>query len=334
MPSITQALNQVNNEYTAAVNSQTKGKGSELDKDSFLLLMVTQMKNQDPLNPMDDTQYVSQLAQYSSLEQLMNLNDGMSSLTDATNNQQMLNATSYIGKEVGITGNAIGKTTEGGVTKTSTFRYAFGDNVTSGVLSVLDAQGNTVYTESIAGKQAGTTFEFNWNGLNDKGVPAADGVYNVYLSGYNAKGDPVLADQVVYANVTSVVKSDGVVMIGLDGGQLMELSNVRLVSDSEAKGGNGSGTGGEGANGNTSSNSGGNTGGSTSGSTTGSAAGAAQQAANNAAAAAQQAASNAAGAMADNAVAAAQQAVSNAAGAVADSAVNSALNNLAKAVGM
>ncbi len=277
MASITQALNQVNNEYTAAVSNQTKGKGSELDKDSFLLLMVTQMKNQDPLNPMDDTQYVSQLAQYSSLEQLMNLNDGMSSLTDATNNQQMLNATSYIGKEVGITGNTIGKTTEGGVTKTSTFRYAFGDNVASGVLSVLDAQGNTVYTESIAGKQAGTTFEFNWNGLNDKGVAAADGVYNVYLSGYNSKGDPVLADQVVYANVTSVVKSDGVVMIGLDGGQLMELSKVRLVSDSEAKGGNGSGTGGYG-NGNTSSNSGGN------------------------ASAAQQAASNAAGAVAENAV--------------------------------
>ena len=279
MPSITQALNQVNNEYTAAVDAQTKGKGSELDKDSFLLLMVTQMKNQDPLNPMDDTQYVSQLAQYSSLEQLMNLNDGMTSLTDATNNQQMLNATSYIGKEVGITGNASGKTTEGGVTKTSTFRYAFGDNVTSGVLSVVDAQGNTVYTESIAGKQAGTTFEFNWNGLNDRGVAAADGVYNVYLSGYNAKGDPVLADQVVYANVTSVVKADGKVMIGLDGGQLMELANVRLVSDSEAKAGNGSGTGAGSGNGNTSSNSGGS-----------------------ASSSVQQAASNAAGAAAENAV--------------------------------
>ena len=247
MASITQALNQVNNEYTAAVNQQTKGKGSELDKDSFLLLMVTQMKNQDPLNPMDDTQYVSQLAQYSSLEQLMNLNDGMSSLTDATNNQQMLNATSYIGKEVGITGNSIGKTTENGVVKTSTFRYAFGDNVTSGVLTVIDAQGNTVYTESIAGKQAGTTFEFNWNGMNDKGVAAADGVYNVYLSGYNTKGDPVLADQVVYANVTSVVKNDGVVFIGLDGGQLMELSKVRLVSDSAAKNGNATGSGNSGA---------------------------------------------------------------------------------------
>lgn len=271
MPSITQALNQVNNEYTAAVDAQTKGKGSELDKDSFLLLMVTQMKNQDPLNPMDDTQYVSQLAQYSSLEQLMNLNDGMTSLTDATNNQQMLNATSYIGKEVGITGNSIGKTTENGVVKTSTFRYAFGDNVTSGVLTVIDAQGNTVYTESIAGKQAGTTFEFNWNGLNDKGVAASDGVYNVYLSGYNIKGDPVLADQVVYANVTSVVKADGKVMIGLDGGQLMELANVRLVSDSEAKAGNGSGSGGDNGNGSTSSNSG------------GSGSSAAQQAASNAA---------------------------------------------------
>ena len=69
MSSITQALNQTNNEFNAALSKQ---KGSNLDKDSFKLLLVTQFKYQDPLNPMEDKEFIAQMAQFSSLEQLMN----------------------------------------------------------------------------------------------------------------------------------------------------------------------------------------------------------------------------------------------------------------------
>ena len=71
MSSITQALNQTNNEFNSALSKQ---KGSNMDKDSFMLLLVTQFKYQDPLNPMEDKEFIAQLAQFSSLEQLMNLN--------------------------------------------------------------------------------------------------------------------------------------------------------------------------------------------------------------------------------------------------------------------
>ena len=64
MSSITQALNQTNNEFNQALSKQ---KGSTLDKDSFMLLLVTQFKYQDPLNPMDDKEFISQMAQFSSL---------------------------------------------------------------------------------------------------------------------------------------------------------------------------------------------------------------------------------------------------------------------------
>lgn len=106
MSSVNQALNATNNEFNQALSKQ---KGSTLDKDSFLLLLVTQFKYQDPLNPMDDKEFIAQMAQFSSLEQLMNLNTSMEGLTDATNNQQMINATSYIGKRVSVTGNTVGK---------------------------------------------------------------------------------------------------------------------------------------------------------------------------------------------------------------------------------
>ena len=179
MSSITQALNQTNNEFNAALSKQ---KGSNLDKDSFMLLLVTQFKYQDPLNPMDDKEFIAQMAQFSSLEQLMNLNTSMEGLTDATNNQQMINATSYIGKPT------TGKTEDSdGVIKVSTFRYAFGDNVAKGVLTVKDANGNPVYTEDVSGKASGTTFEFTWNGMTNSGAVAPDGVYTVSLAAYNGQ---------------------------------------------------------------------------------------------------------------------------------------------------
>lgn len=229
MSSITQALNQTNNEFNAALSKQ---KGSNLDKDSFMLLLVTQFKYQDPLNPMEDKEFISQLAQFSSLEQLMNLNTSMEGLTEATNNQQMINATSYIGKQVTVTGNSIGKnTSSSGEVTVSSFRYALGENVARGVLTVRDADGNAVYTEDISGKAAGPTFEFTWNGKTNAGAVAPDGVYTVSLAAYNADGEAVLSDQVVDATVTGVVNQNGTVYLGLDGGQLMPLANVRQVSE-------------------------------------------------------------------------------------------------------
>lgn len=234
MSSLTSAVTQANNEFNQALAKQ---KGSDLDKESFMLLLVTQFKYQDPLNPMEDKEFISQLAQFSSLEQMMNMNESMEALTTATNNQQMVNATSYIGKLVSVTGNTIGKTTDGatGETAISTFRYAFGDNVVKGTLTVRDASGNTIYTEDLAGKQAGPTFEFNWSGLNGAGQVAPDGVYTVALAAYNAKGEAVLSDQVVDATVTGVVNQDGAVMLGMDGGQLLALANVRQVTTPKSK---------------------------------------------------------------------------------------------------
>lgn len=234
MSVITNAINQANTEFNQALSKQ---KGSALDKDSFMLLLVSQFKYQDPLNPMDDKEFISQMAQFSSLEQMMNMNESMQALTDATNNQQMFNATGYIGKLVSVAGNTIGKVTDGntGESTISTFRYAFGDDVVKGTLTIRDASGNTVYTEDLAGKQAGTTFEFNWSGLSGAGEVMPDGVYAISLAAFNSKGEAVLSDQVVDATVTGIVNQDGNIMLGMDGGQLMSMANIRQVTTPKTK---------------------------------------------------------------------------------------------------
>src|SRR5690606_1261481 len=84
-------------------------KNDVLGKDAFLKLLVTQLQNQDPLNPLDDKEFIAQLAQFSSLEQMTNVSEGIAALTEKTAQQDMLSAVSYIGKEVTAEGSSMTK---------------------------------------------------------------------------------------------------------------------------------------------------------------------------------------------------------------------------------
>lgn len=210
------------NEFNQIVGQQ---KGSALDKDSFMLLLVTQFKYQDPLNPMEDKEFIAQLAQFSSLEQLMNLNDSMGQLTDATNNQQMMNATSYIGKSVMAYGTAVSKKGEA----ISEYEYALEEDAASGVISIFDSQNNFIWTENLNGKTAGK-HTFTWNGKTSAGTEAADGVYVVRMSFLNKAGAPVIHDSQVSGEVSGVITENGVVYLKLADDRVLSLANVRQVN--------------------------------------------------------------------------------------------------------
>ncbi|MDU3801908.1 flagellar hook assembly protein FlgD [Paraclostridium bifermentans] len=109
-----QSSTKVTENSKTVANTKSSGKtdngtpivmpGEETNKDLFLKLLVAQMSNQDPLNPQDPTQYVTQLAQFSSLEQMQNLNEGMEYLVGLTNgvlvNSAMSTASALIGKRI------------------------------------------------------------------------------------------------------------------------------------------------------------------------------------------------------------------------------------------
>ena len=99
----------------------------------------------------------------------------------------------------------------------------------SGTITVRDSDNKAVYTQTLGTLSSGTTYEFNWNGQSSSGATAPDGVYTVSLSLLNSSGEAVLSDQVVDATVTGVVTDNGTVYLGLEGGQLMALSDVRQV---------------------------------------------------------------------------------------------------------
>ena len=89
-------------------NNKKTGK-SDLDKEAFLMLLVTQFQYQDPLNPMEDKEFIAQLAQFSALEQSMQTNENITNLINETAMQTSISITNYIGKEVSARGYGISK---------------------------------------------------------------------------------------------------------------------------------------------------------------------------------------------------------------------------------
>lgn len=233
MANVNSILTQTRTEFNQAVSNNTTG--TELGKEQFLQLLVTQLQHQDPLNPMEDQEFIAQMAQFSSLEQLMNLNTSMQGLTDATNNQQMFSATNYIGKYVTAVGNVIGKSSsvdaDGNTTSEVTpLYYSFNAPTASGSITVRDSSGNVVYVQSLDAQSSGTIFKFSWDGKNGSGASVADGTYTVSVTGIDSNGEAVLCTPMVADKVTDILRDGSTIYLRLEGGQNMTLADVELVS--------------------------------------------------------------------------------------------------------
>ncbi len=212
-----------------AINSSTNfnasnymvGSGSELDKEAFLLLLVTQFQYQDPLSPSEDTEFVAQLAQFTSLEQMMNLNTTMESLVATIDSQMVIQTASLIGLDVAARGTGISLTD--GVA--SQIAYASDVDIASAVANIYDSSGNLVASVAMSPSTAGVN-HFTWDGKDSDGNTCANGVYTFALSATDANGDWVLTDTQVSGTVNAVSNYSGEVLMRLSDGRVVSLSEV------------------------------------------------------------------------------------------------------------
>lgn len=170
------------------------GAAREMGKNEFLNLLVTQMQYQDPLEPMKNEEFVAQLAQFSSLEQLSNLNTTMNQnnlLEQSINNSQAVN---LIGKDIVVMGNSISMD-QG---KASSINYELAEEAESVTVSIYDDAGVLVKTVEL-NKQSGGKHDFEFDGKDKDGNELADGNYTFTIDAKNADGDPV--DTLTFANV-------------------------------------------------------------------------------------------------------------------------------------
>ena len=210
----------------ASAASAATGKQS-LGKDAFLQLLVTQLKNQNPLSPQDNGAFVAQLAQFSSLEGINTLNDSVNAISSNFSSSQALQASSLVGRSIITqTDKALVDTS-----KSMTGSVAVTSAVGNVSIKITDKDGNTVRTIDTGPQSAGSS-DFIWDGKNDKGEVAPAGTYTFTATTKNDKGDAVALATSLPATVTSVTlsKTGGEMLLNLAGGMgSVKLSQIQTI---------------------------------------------------------------------------------------------------------
>ena len=215
------ASNNVSNVSKAATGNQALGK------DAFLQLLVTQLKNQNPLSPQDNGAFVAQLAQFSSLEGINTLNDSVNNISSNFSSSQALQASSLVGRSIIIqTDKAMVDTS-----KSMTGSVAVTSAVGNVSVKITDKDGNVVRTVDMGAQSAGSQ-NFIWDGKNDKGEVAPAGTYTFNATTKNDKGEPLALATSLPATVTSVTlsKTGGEMLLNLAGGMgSVKLSQIQTI---------------------------------------------------------------------------------------------------------
>ena len=201
------------------------GSGSQtLGQADFLKLMTAQMQNQDPFNPVDNTQMVAQMAQFSSLSGISQMNTTLQSIADKLTGTSANDALAYVGKTVLTEGDtAFGRTT-GGIAGAIDVDSAASDLK----VTIQDQNGNTLKTLDLGAQTKGTV-NFDWDGKTDAGTDAGAGPFKV-VSNANANGATVATHTLVWAPVTSVsMPSSGSPVLNVAGIGNVDLSAVRQI---------------------------------------------------------------------------------------------------------
>ncbi|MCW5954127.1 MAG: flagellar hook assembly protein FlgD, partial [Propionibacteriaceae bacterium] len=196
--------------------------------DTFLQLLTTQLKNQNPLDPLDTNAFTQQLVQFSSVEQQLKTNDFLSALVQANTNTVQTNAVNYIGKTVSASG-----TRSELVNGKAVWNFKLDDAATINV-TIKDANGNVVYTEDGALQAGAGTFE--WNGKTSTGSTAPDGTYSITMTGVNAEGKNVPISTELTGVVTGIdfTGSEPVLLIGSTRVNLSGVTTIAMTPNSSA----------------------------------------------------------------------------------------------------
>ena len=199
--------------------------GQTLGKDDFLQLLVTQLQNQDPLNPQDNSAFVAQLAQFSSLESMQTLNTSVNNIATSFQSSQALQASSMVGRSV------IVPATQAVVDTSTTFTgtAVVPSSVSDVTLKISDSTGTVVRTIDMGSQSAGNA-AFTWDGKDDSGTLLSSGTYTFSASA-PINGTTTALTTNLPATVSSVTlgQNGGAMMLNLAGLGSIALSSVQTI---------------------------------------------------------------------------------------------------------
>ena len=193
------------------------------DYETFLTILTTQLQNQDPMEPMDSSEFTNQLVQYSSVEQQIKTNDQLEALTNMITSSNALSALNFVDTTITIDGS------KGYLDEYGSVTYTFdADKEGKGSVTIFNESGEIVanYTdvEVTEGRQS-----FQWDGNDFSGNRMAKGIYSIVVKAETEGGTKVAIQSEVTGEVTDVDLSSSEPMLTVDG-QTIKLSQIKSVS--------------------------------------------------------------------------------------------------------
>jgi flagellar basal-body rod modification protein FlgD len=202
--------------------ASTGGSTQQLGENDFLQLLTAQLKAHDPLNPMDDTTFVAQLAQFSSLEQLTDINTELTNMASSQSSLQNTMAANLIGKTVVGTGDTVSLNGQANLS------YSLQSEASQVTLSIYNSSGALVTTQTLGNEGAGTN-SYTWNGTDQNGNTQPAGQYTFAVSAVNSTGQAVTATPLTTGIVTGVTLNNNVTYLTLDNNAQIQLGNVNEI---------------------------------------------------------------------------------------------------------
>ena len=205
--------------------ANTTTGSTTLGKNEFLKLLTAQLQQQDPTQPMDSTAFVAQLAQFSSLEQMNNINDTLTKMLTSQDTALQTTAAGMVGKTAVFDTDQVSLTQGKPATINVTLPQAAG-NVN---LIIQDKSGNTVRTMGLGPTQSGVN-RLQWDGLDDKGKELPTGMYTSQVIATDINGKPIAVTQNGSAKITGITFDNGTPKF-LAGGSTLQLSDISELDE-------------------------------------------------------------------------------------------------------
>ena len=218
----------INNQNSVLSDLSISNQSTEVEetqKDMFMRLMLAQLENQNPLNPQDGTEFVSQLAQFSTLEGIGNINSSIEEIGGMYRSSQALQATALVGRDVLLETNEAYYDSVNNVTGVI---KASGETALDAKVTITDESGQVVRTEELGNLDGDEDTPFAWDGADDEGNALPPGKYQIAVNGRIGNEMEAL-DVNVHARVTSVS------IVNNQGDMVLNLNGLGQVSSTDVK---------------------------------------------------------------------------------------------------